>query len=85
MDISISLSFTCIPEKWCRTKTDLYKHFSDNGCYPKCSQALKYSQQLLVEDTNDSWALQAVGGSAALALLEAVRQSLDLMPFTKIL
>lgn len=65
--------------------SDLYKHFSDNGCYPKCSQALKYSQQLLVEDTNDSWALQAVGGSAALALLETVRQSLDLMPFTKIL
>lgn len=64
--------------------SDLYKHYSDNGSVskgeqtnrlssvPEYSQALKYSQQLLVEDTNDSWALQAVGGSAALALLEAV-------------
>lgn len=43
------------------------------------------SQQLLVQDSNDSGALQAVGGSAALALLESVWQSLDVVPFTKIL
>lgn len=46
---------------------------------------MEYSQQLPVEDTNDSRALQAVGGSAALALLEGVWQSLDIIPCTKIL
>lgn len=42
-------------------------------------------QQLPVEDTNDSGALQAVGGSAALTLLEGVWQSLDVIPGTEIL
>lgn len=44
-----------------------------------------HSQQLLVEDTNDSGALQAVGGGAALALLEGVRKPLDVVPLAKIL
>ena len=42
-------------------------------------------QQLPVEDTHDSRALQAVGGSAALTLLEGVWQSLDIIPGTEIL
>lgn len=46
---------------------------------------MQYSQQLPVEDTNHSGALQAVGGSAALALLEGMWQSLDIVPCTKIL
>lgn len=46
---------------------------------------LQHSQQLSVEDADDSGALQAVGGSAALALLEAVRQSLDVIPCAEIL
>lgn len=44
-----------------------------------------YSQQLPVEDTNDSRAVQAVGGCAALALLESIWQFLDFIPRTKIL
>lgn len=46
---------------------------------------MKDSQQLPVEDTNHSRALQAVGGSAALTLLEGMWQSLDVIPCTKIL
>lgn len=46
---------------------------------------MQYSQQLSVENADDSGALQAVGGSAALALLEAVRQSLDVIPCAEIL
>lgn len=46
---------------------------------------MQYSQQLSVENTNDSGALQAVGGGAALALLEAVRQFLDIIPCAEIL
>lgn len=46
---------------------------------------MEHSQQLPVEDTHDSRALQAVGGSAALTLLEGVRQSLDVVPLPKIL
>lgn len=46
---------------------------------------MEYSQQLSVENTDDSGALQAVGGSAALALLEAVRQFLDIIPCAEIL
>ena len=43
------------------------------------------SQQFRVEDTDYSRASQAVGGSAALAPLESVWQSLDIIPCTKIL
>lgn len=46
---------------------------------------MQYLQQLSVQNTNHSGALQAVGGSAALALLEAVRQSLDVIPRAEIL
>ncbi len=46
---------------------------------------MRYSQQLSVEDTNNSRALQAVGSRAALALLEGVWQFLDVIPFTEIL
>lgn len=49
------------------------------------SLEVKYSQQLPVEDTNNSRALQAIGGSAALALLEGVWQPLDIKPCAKIL
>lgn len=45
----------------------------------------KSSQQLPVENTDDSGALQAVGGSAALALLEGVWQFLNIIPGTEIL
>lgn len=44
-----------------------------------------YSQQLFVEDTNNSRAQQAVGGSAALTPLEGMWQSLDIIPGAKIL
>lgn len=44
-----------------------------------------YSQQLPVEDSDDTWGLQAVGGSAALTLLESSWELLDLIPLTNIL
>lgn len=43
------------------------------------------SQQLAVEDSDDTRALQAVGGSAALTLLEGCWQLLDLVPLTDVL
>lgn len=44
-----------------------------------------YSQQLTVEDPDDSRTLWAVGGSAALAFLEGCWQLLDLIPLTSVL
>lgn len=44
-----------------------------------------YSQQLTVEDSDDTRALQAVGGSAALTFLEGCWQLLDLVPLTDVL
>ena len=44
-----------------------------------------YSQQLPVEDSNDSRTLQAVGGGAALTFLEGCWQLHDLIPFTDVL
>lgn len=43
------------------------------------------SQQLTVEDSDDTRALQAVGGSAALTFLEGCWQLLDLVPLTDVL
>lgn len=44
-----------------------------------------YSQQLTVEDSDDTRALQAIGGSAALTFLEGCWQLLDLVPLTDVL
>lgn len=44
-----------------------------------------YSQQLSVEDPDDTGTLQAVGGSATLTSLEGCRQLLDLIPLTSVL
>lgn len=44
-----------------------------------------YSQQLSVEDSDNTRALQGVGGSATLTFLEGCWQLLDLMPLTNIL
>lgn len=44
-----------------------------------------YSQQLIVEDSNDTRTLQTVGGSATLAFLEDCWQLLDLIPLTSVL
>ena len=44
-----------------------------------------YSQQLTVEDPDDSRSLRAVDGSAALAFLEGCWQLLDPVPLTNVL
>lgn len=51
----------------------------------KKKSVCKRSQQLPVENTDDSGALQAVGGSAALSLLEGVWQLLNIVPGAEIL
>lgn len=54
-------------------------------CFFPTRHVDSYSQQLTVEDSDDTRALQAVGGSAALTFLEGCWQLLDLVPLTDVL
>lgn len=62
-----------------------YTRIRNGDVVNKHTSGCQSSQQLPVENADDSGALQAVGGSAALSLLEGVWQFLNVVPGAEIL